>query len=131
MSKQKQKGTGGEREVCDLLNASGLFDARRQPGSGIQPGFPDDVLETRVFRGTLEVRFRQSMPVTIYHWLGYRLVGRALKRVRPNPSRALVCRRNFAPWLVIMPLETLVEVVRSAKENDSAHVAEGKAAHPA
>lgn len=111
MSKQRQKGTGGENEVVRILNESGLFAATRQPGSGIHAAYPDDVLETRVFDGTLEVRFRQQTPTTIYHWLGYRLVGQTMKREKKLGVKALLCRRNFAPWLVVMPLETFVEVI--------------------
>jgi hypothetical protein len=117
VSKQRKKGTGGENEVVALLNASGCFDARRQPGSGIHADFPDDVLETRVFGGTLEVRFRQETPVTLYHWLGYRFMGRVMKRVKEPGVRALFCRRNFSPWLVVMPVETFIEVVERCQRS--------------
>jgi Holliday junction resolvase len=111
MSRQRKKGTGGENEVVRILNESGLFAATRQPGSGIHSAYPDDVLETRVFDGTLEVRFRQQTPTTIYHWLGYRVAGQTMKREKKLGVKALLCRRNYAPWLLVMPLETFVEVV--------------------
>lgn len=113
----KNKGTRGENEVVKILNGSSLFQAERQPGSGIYTGYPDDVSESEVFCGTLEVKFRKSVPATVYKWLGMKQVGARGIEVKSNRPRAVFMKRDWHPWLVTMTAEDFVAICEKLAMN--------------
>lgn len=110
MSRQRQKGTGGENEVVTILNGSRLFCAARQPGSGIYKGHPDDVIETQIFDGTIEVKTRKSVPITVYDWLGFEQRAERGVRERPGRPRALFMKKDYCPFLVVMTAKDFVDL---------------------
>jgi len=115
----KNKGTKGENQVVKILNGSRLFQAVRQPGSGIYSAYPDDVYESEVFGGTLEVKFRKSVPATVYKWLGMTPVGERGVKHKENRPRAVFMKRDWFPWLVTMTAEDFVELCQKIS-NDAA-----------
>lgn len=112
----KKKGTEGENQVVKILNGSRLFSAKRQPGSGMFKGHPDDVLETEVFDGTLEVKFRKSVPSSVYTWLGIERIGDRGLRIKENRPRALFMKQNYCPWLICMTAEDFIELCEKLTE---------------
>lgn len=108
MSRQKAKGTNGENRVVAMLNASHIFNAIRQPGSGIYADHPEDVLETNVFDGHLEVKTRKSVPITVYNWLGFEPCPKVGMRKKSKRPLALFMKRDHCPYIVAMEADDFI-----------------------
>lgn len=82
--RSRDKGKRGEREAAEFLRAHGI-DARRILGQERDGG---DDLETAL--GRVEVKFRKSVPVTVYRWL------------EEGGARFLMMRRDGRKWLFVI-----------------------------
>ena len=100
-SSSQRKGKRAEREVARLLRDAGI-PARRVPLSGSVEGFLGDVvieLGDRELVG--EVKRRRDGFKELYRWLE----GRDL----------LFCRADRRGWVVVMPVEIFIELVREVR----------------
>lgn len=116
MSRQKEKGTKGENKVVSILNASRIFNAIRQPGSGIYADHPEDILETNVFDGHLEVKTRKSVPLTVYKWLGFEPCPKAGLRKKKKRPLAVFMKRDHCPYLVAMEADDFIALCEAVRE---------------
>jgi len=116
--KSKSKGYRGERGFVDDINKSPSFRARRQPGSGAYPGYPDDLVEEKVLRGTIEVKYHETLAESLWKWLGIEVEGRKLRRVKD--VKALLLKKNWHPGLIVMELDAFLALIEEMKR-DAGH----------
>lgn len=93
----RDKGCRGEREIVAAHLAMG-FDAKRVPLSGLAEGFPGDITNLPYSSLPGEVKWREDLPKRLWEWLEGRGV--------------LFLKRNRYPWLVVMPLDEFLRVVK-------------------
>jgi hypothetical protein len=100
--RQKRKGYMGEHEVEKLLKGYGI-NAKRVPLSGSSSFQKGDIL---IFDGekklVAEVKRRKGGFKSIFDWL--------------NGSDVLFFRSDRSPWIVVMKLETFVDIVKGQAE---------------
>lgn len=94
----RNKGKRGELEFAKLIGG------KRVPLSGAQDGFEGDVLGIGL---KWEVKRRKDGFKTLYKWL---------ENEREKPD-ALAIRADRKPWLVVIPLERFLKIIKGDKEN--------------
>ncbi len=98
----RQKGVNAELEVVNLLRAHGIH-ATRVPLSGASAELPKcDVLLPD--GGMVEVKRQEGLSKRFWAWL--------------EGVDFLFMRRSQKPWLVVMPLETFVEMTNRQQKFD-------------
>jgi hypothetical protein len=97
----RRKGNRVEREVLAILKEAGL-EARRVPLSGSAPGYPGDLEVELPGLGRVLVEVKARKRVGLEAWLE----GRGL----------LVLKGDRRPPLAVMPLQTLLALIRAAGE---------------
>lgn len=97
----KKKGYAGEYEIVQILQRYGI-EAERVPLSGALGGkyYSGDVL-IRDLGKRAEVKRRKSGLKTLYTWLR-----------QNSEARYVFFREDREDWLVVMPLEEFVDLVR-------------------
>lgn len=101
-AKPRSKGNRAEREVIDILHASGWTGAYRNFQSGGQGG--GDIL--RGPEGVhLEVKHRERC--AIWEW-----ILQAESEARPTDMPCVIFRRNRSGWYATVPLDELLALLR-------------------
>jgi len=102
--RERDKGIRAERALVNLLDAVGVY-AHRVPLSGSSPNYKGDLIIPSWFGEIpVEVKHRNDIADRLWTWLQ----GRA----------ALFVKRDRRPWLVVMPLAAMVDLIKSAKGGD-------------
>jgi len=125
MSFQKEKGRSGENESCEYLMEGTNIQAKRVPLSGsLQGEFSDDIDITLPdgAKKKGEVKWRQSVPVSVYKWLKIK-IGVGVKKIistKENevPPDYLFMRKNKSPWIVCMSIDQFKELVNKIQKKE-------------
>jgi len=100
--RERDKGIRAERALVNLLDAVGVY-AHRVPLSGSMDGYKGDLLIPQWFGDLpVEVKHRNDIADRLWQWMK----GRA----------ALFVKRDRRPWLVVMPLAAMVDLINKSQQ---------------
>lgn len=105
MKNVKSKGSAGERELAGILRAAGIRAYRNDQIFRGGKGNPDVFAELEGLRLHVEVKRQEKLNVPA-------AVHQAIEDAEDGAFPIVAHRRNREKWLVTMPLEPLIEILK-------------------
>lgn len=105
----RNKGKIGERQLRDVFREAGFLKCRRGQQFSGEQGNPDVVIP-EIPSIHLEAKFCQN--TALYDWMS-QASGDADKSARcPSPIPIVCHRKKHSPWLAILRIEDLIQLLR-------------------
>lgn len=102
----KRKGSGGERELAEILRAAGIRAYRNDQIFRGGKGNPDVSAEAFGFPLHIEVKRVEKLNVP-------EAVNQAIRDAKPGVLPIVAHRRNREQWLVTAPLAAILEAIQT------------------